>query len=195
MDNFDGDISQLVEVDIIEGDLRNPGIHKINYTVVDSPGNKLEYIRKINILKLYKIGETIEIGQYTLQFLSYYYSDIDTEPQTGYYSYYTADDGQTFVIFKLKVYNNGKEASEPFDIWNKDSLNLDLVIGDGYTYEDTAHSLENNWYYYYVSLRSQQSKTLNLTFEIPDSKANNSEQKIIKINADTISDTKYLILD
>lgn len=39
LDNHDGDITDLIEVDLSEVDLENPGIYRIIYTATDKAGN------------------------------------------------------------------------------------------------------------------------------------------------------------
>jgi hypothetical protein len=181
-----------VKIEVIEGDLESPGVHKVKYTISDSSSNKTEHIRTINITKLNGLEESFDIGEYTLKFLSYRYSDTDTEPQTGYYSYYEADEGQTYIIFKLEIKNNGKKEAQPFDTWEDNTLDAELEIGEGYVYDDVTHWLENNWNDSFVSLKALQSKTLNLTFEIPDTFANSTEKKLIKIFNKKLEDTAYV---
>jgi hypothetical protein len=192
IDNLDGDLTDDVEIEVIKGDLESPGIHEVKYTVSDSSSNKTEYLRKINITKLYSLGESFDIGEYTLKFISYRYSDTDSEPQTGYYSYYEAEEGQTYIIFKLEIKNNGKKEAQPFDTWEDDTLDAELEIGEGYVYNDVGHWLENNWNDSFVSLKALQSKTLNLTFEIPDTFANSSEKILIKISNKKLEDVEYV---
>lgn len=138
------------------------------------------------------MGESFDIGEYTLKFISYRYSDTDSEPQTGYYSYYEADEGQTYIVFKLEIKNNGKKEAQPFDTWEDNTLDAELEIGEGYVYDDVGHWLENNWNNSFVSLKALQSKTLNLTFEIPDTFANSSEKKLIKTFNKELEDTAYV---
>jgi hypothetical protein len=39
-DNMDGDLTELIEVDLSEVDLETPGIYRIIYTATDKAGNK-----------------------------------------------------------------------------------------------------------------------------------------------------------
>lgn len=169
-DNYDGDITSDIQLDENDFNKDEPGSYKVKYIVEDSNGNVREKNRTIKVKSLSSLGDSIELNKYTLNVKSYRFNRTDSEPQNGVYSYYTADSGQTFLIVSIQIKNLDDIKRQPFDTFGNDQhmIDAELEYNNQYTYQAVAHSLENNWYDYFESkLNPLTTKTMNLTFEIP----------------------------
>ncbi|MGL4346003.1 MAG: immunoglobulin-like domain-containing protein [Cellulosilyticaceae bacterium] len=183
IDNLDGDITNKVKVVAGQLDVKKAGEYDIAYEVSDNNGNVAKTTRRVEVTALHEFGEMKEINKYEVTVNSMKFSRIDSEPQEGYYSYYTADEGETYLICNISLKNLDDIKRTPFDTFGNESSRLSgSVTYDGqYTYSDVAHLLENNWFDTFNSINPLSKQTRNLTFEVPAEVKESNKPIILKL--------------
>lgn len=164
-------------------DTNKIGTYYVKYSVSDSNGNNASASLPVEIIKpIGKIGQTESLNKYDITVNSYKFNRTDSEPATYFYQYYTAEDGETFLICNVTIKNNDNIEVRPFDIFGNESqmIRARLKYDDKYIYDDTPHSLENNWYYTFCSINPLTTKVRNLSFEIPTEVSNSGKSIVLE---------------
>jgi hypothetical protein len=195
-DNYDGDITNKIVLDDGGFDSNISKEYIIKYTVKDSFGNISTKDRTINVIKVYSKNDDFELNMYTLKVTANWYNRTDSEAKDYFYSYYTAENDNTFLIINLKIKNLDDIIRTPFDTFGKDSdmIKAKIIVDDKYEYENAYHGLDNNWYALSGSSISPLSyKVKRLSFEIPKYVESEAKSIIIKFYKHT-NDEDYKIV-
>lgn len=183
-DNYDQSIAK--ESVIIENavNTNTKGTYYVNYSISDSAGNKATASLQVKVTNpTYKIGQKFTLNKYDITFNSYRFNRTDSEPQTGFYEYYNANEGETFLICNVTIKNNDDIKRQPFEIFGDDSYKLQATVkyDDQYIYDDVAHGLNNNWYDTFRTINPLSSQTCNLTFQVPIEVSNSGKSLVVHL--------------
>lgn len=183
IDNYDGDVTNKIKV-LSEGfDNSEPGNYQVKYEVTDSSGNKASAVKSIEVIDIYEIGETFELYNYKITINSFKFNKKDSDQPKGFNIYYTADDGQTYLILSMKLKNEDDIQRKPFDgsRFEEHLIRAELIYDNRYIYDYELHKMANNWSYTFYYIKPLTYKIRNLTFEIPKEIQNSNKSIILKV--------------
>jgi hypothetical protein len=194
-DNFDGDLTKSIIVEKGDFTTAKEGTYTLTYRAKDAAGNEGSATRSVTVLPLKNVGETFEVNKYEMTFNSFTFNRTDSEPASVLYQYYTAKDGNTFVITSLQIKNLDTIKRSPFEIFGDDDHKIKaLLVYDGkYTYEEAPHGLDNNWFDTFRSIDPLVSETHNLSFEVPQDVNDSGKSLVLKISPANSGDTAIYV--
>lgn len=189
-DNYDGDLTDRIVLDKEDFTTDKEGTYSVTYKLKDNSNNEAEVSRELKVLPILKVNDTFDLQKYQLTLKSFEYDRTDSEPADYFYRYYTASEGNTFLITRLAIKNLDNIKRRPIEIFGNDEqkLKVELIYDGNYIYDDVAHSLNNNWYDTFRSVDPLATVTANLTFELPISVKDSNKSIVLKFSPYTDSD-------
>ncbi|MED4780352.1 immunoglobulin-like domain-containing protein [Brevibacillus choshinensis] len=184
VDNFDGDITKKITIEKNDFSTGKVGTYAVVYKLTDNASNTTTATRELTVKPIIKVNDTFELNKYKITLRSFTYNRTDSEPASYFYNYYTAKEGNTFLITSLRLENLDNIKRRPFEIGGNDEhkINVELIYDGTYTYEASPHGLNNNWYDIFMSIDPLVSMTENLSFEIPISVKDSGKSIVLKFS-------------
>lgn len=195
VDNLDGEITKKIIIEKNNFSTEKVGTYTVVYKLTDNANNTTTITRELTVKPIIKVNDTFELNKYKITLRSFTYNRTDSEPASYFYKYYTAKEGNTFLITSLKLENLDNIKRRPFEIGGNDEhkINVELIYDGNYLYEASPHGLNNNWYDVFKSIDPLVSMTENLSFEIPISIKESGKSIVLKFSRQGSSPESYFV--